>query len=109
MLFRSGIIIKAEIGIGHKFTFLNKLQIFEIKTKKLLDTSEFHNHKYNQDTLIDQAVHMLSRVFIANQSDDNNIYLAKDAVPQIFQKVNSAFKTDQRAIAQKTCLNQLVA
>ena len=103
-----GIITKVEVGIGYKYTFINRIQVFEIKTKKLLGTLDFHNQRYYPDFIIDQTVVMLTKVLSSRTSDSRSLQ-SKEVLPQIFQIVNKAFTSDQRALTQQTSIKSLVA
>ncbi len=104
-----GIIVKAEIGLGYKYRFINQLQFFQIQTKKLLKSIEFHNQKYNIDFIIDQSVMILSKALLSDIDFGVSPFVSKEAIPQVFQIVNSSFNTDQKSIAANINIGQLVA
>lgn len=102
------IIVRAEIGIGYKYKFINQLKFFSIKTKELLDSIEFHNRIYSRDFLIDQSVISLSKTLLSDKNVDNSTS-RKETVSQVFHIVNTSFNTDQKSIAANLNIGQLVA
>ena len=102
------IIVRAEIGIGYKYKFINQLKFFSIKTKELLDSVEFRNQIYSRDFLIDQAAISLSKALLSDKNG-NNPTSRKETISQVFHIVNTSFNTDQKSIAANINIGQLVA
>lgn len=99
--FGEGILIKEDIGHGYKYTFLNGLQVYSIKEKKLIADASFHCQVYNKDLVRNKVTSMLIDKLNEAAEQQGFSFNDNDAKRIVKQIVEQAFVVDQRALAEQ--------
>ncbi len=91
-----GLLVKKDVGSGYAHTFINGLQIFDIRTKQLLCEKSYHCVFYSQSFIKSEIKSMLYDL-LNIASKKNEITINKSDVKKHINKlVDNAFTIDQR-------------
>lgn len=93
-----GIIIKQDIGIGYKYKFLNKIEIWDVQAKTLISEQDFHNEIYSKDNIKLYASNLLSEYIIKGMKMNHETVNIKNIKRQVNSKINKALSSDQSKI-----------
>ncbi len=103
--FGEGILIKKDIGEGYKWTFLNRIMIYDLRTKVLLCERDYTNERYNALTVKLEAKDMLCDLLISSAQKEGLTLNIIDVKHKIDQIVEYAFENNQlNAINEQTML-----
>ena len=99
--FADGIVVKEDVGIGYKYSFLNALRIYSLEDQTLLAERGFHCHIYSKENVKDLARNMLMQL-IKEAAESKNLQLnEKDAKAKIEEVVNNVFNNNQLSAFNK--------
>ena len=93
--FVEGLLIKEEVGEGYYHTFLNGLQIFDIRTHALLAEKNYHKVVYRRSFVKQQATILLEELILKEAKLQHRLLNQQDTNRAIAQIISKAFDKDQ--------------
>lgn len=93
--FVEGLLIKEDVGEGYYYTFLNGLQIFDIRTHTLLAEKNYHCVYYAKDLVKRETAKLLEELILKEAQKQHRLLSEYDTKKAIAQIISKAFDKDQ--------------
>ena len=97
--FAEGILIKEDVGVGFKYTFLNGIKIYAIKTKRLIGEVAFNNLRYTKEVVRLECSKILLKELKSAHESNGVEFDNYEEMSMVEQVLNKAFNEDQRLFA----------